>query len=237
MKENILKKYILFISIIIFIILLLLSLMKLYVNSSISKKYDCPSLDNTLFSKINIIVVVGDSRMELIEQSREKLKIPNNIVFDAKSGATISWFNDKGIPNLYKIIKNDGKYKYHIVFNLGVNDLNNDIDIKERVEEYFELYKDIIEKYENMSFYFLSVNPVDEDKIYNLFSKNNKRTNNKVEIFNNEVISLLKKDAIKNIKYCDSFNSLSFELPDGLHYNSKTNKKIINYIIEDCIVY
>ena len=48
------------------------------------------------------------------------------------------------------------------------------------------------------------------------------------------MIKLIRKD---NIKYCDSYNSINFEMPDGLHYNYKTDEKIMKYIIEKCIKY
>ena len=46
---------------------------------------------------------------------------------------------------------------------------------------------------------------------------------------------ILKTNSNKNIKYCDSYNTLSFFLPDGLHYDTVTDQKIIDFIINKCI--
>ena len=34
----------------------------------------------------------------------------------------------------------------------------------------------------------------------------------------------------------NAFNSLKFGIYDGIHYDSKTNKKMLNYIINDCVL-
>lgn len=228
------QKIILLIFVILFVLFLIIFIFNNNLNISINKyKFDI-SYKKTI-SEISKVIIIGDSRMELIEIDKEKLNVPTNFIFDAESGAKISWLYSVGIPKLYKIINNKSNYKYKVIFNLGVNDLNDDIDIKQKADEYFNTYKNIIESNKNIFFYFLSVNPVDENRIYKYFSKENKRTNNKIEKFNNYFIKMLKKEKLKNVKYCDSYNTLDFELPDGLHYNFKTNNKIIKYLIEECI--
>lgn len=218
-KKNLLILYILF------ILLLFLTNFKSYNNI----KYNIPIKKSFTLNKI---IIVGDSRMELINKS-SVVNIPDFVFIDAKGGAKIDWLKSIGIPVLNENIK-DNKYHYHIVFNLGVNDLNRFIDIDLRVKEYYKLYRNIymMNKNKNISYYFLSVNPVDENTIYNYWPSNI-RTNNKIEYFNNKMIELDSKDRF--MTYCDSYNTLNFKLYDGLHFEEETNKLILKYIIRSCV--
>ena len=229
MSMNINKKSI---SLII-IICLLLIISLFYENYNFESKLQNYNYNNTSIPLMNKIIIIGDSRMELINNKREKLKIPDSVVFIARSGAKINWLYDSGIPELYKIINNKKKYNYHIVFNLGVNDLDDDVSISDLASKYYKIYKQIITNNNDISFYFLSVNPVDENRIYKYFSRYNGRTNKKIEEFNNYFINKLKKEKLNNINYCDSYNNLNFYLPDGLHYD--TNINIMQYIINNCV--
>lgn len=191
-----------------------------------NKRYETP--------QIYKIIIVGDSRMEFIENDSQNLKIPNNFIFDAKSGAKINWFFEQGIPELNKLLLDQEKNKYIVVFNLGVNDLNSNESVENIAEEYFNIYKKIITSYKNVAFRFLSVNPVDEEK-YNVYVIGNNLTNQKIKTFNKYFIERMKSENLSNVKFCDSYNNLEFYLPDGIHYDFETNKKIISYIIENCI--
>ena len=185
----------------------------------------------------NKIIIIGDSRMWAIDDRKEEFKIPSSIIFVARSGARINWLEEVGAPDLKEILKRNDNYKYHVVFNLGVNDLDEDIVPEEIAKDYYDYYMNIIKSNQDVSFYFLSVNPVDENRIYKYFSIYNKRTNKKIVKFNNYFINRLNKESIINVDYCDSYHELEFYLPDGLHYDTDTNKKIVKYIIEKCINY
>lgn len=175
--------------------------------------------------------------MKLIDNDRNDLNLPNSIILDAKSGASIDWFMTEGIHKLYKLVNNtNNNYKYHVIFNMGINDLAEDLDVEKRASEYYNLYKKIIDSNQNIDFYFLSVNPIDEKILYSSdLPYYNSRTNKKVEKFNNFFIKKLRDEKLSNVKYCDSYNSLNFVLPDGLHYDFNTNKEIISYIISECV--
>jgi len=185
----------------------------------------------------NKIIVVGDSRMELIQVNRNNLDVPINFSFIAKSGAKIDWLYNVAVKQLEQKLDNlDKDYNYHVVFNMGVNDLNQLINYDFRVKEYYNIYKSIILKYPNVKFYLLSVNPVTESKI-NQYWFGNIRTNQNIQKFNNYIIQYLERDNLFNAKYCDSYNSFNFGTYDGLHYDNVTNKKIIEYIVDECVNY
>lgn len=184
---------------------------------------------------LNKVIIVGDSRMAYIERDKENLDIPDNFIFDAKSGASVDWTKKTAIPKLKEILKANEDYNCHVIFNMGVNDLNTDKLVKEIVDDYFEIYETIIKQYDNVEFYFLSVNPVDEVIINELWD--NKRTNKKIESFNTHIIKYLDRSMLNNVSYCDSYHNLTFNLPDGLHYDNETNQKILEYIKNECIIY
>ena len=220
----------------IFLLTIITSFLILFVPFNLIKNERKYSIvfNNNIKLEIKKIILVGDSRMELMYKSRKDLNIPRSIIFDAKSGARINWFISDGIPNLYKII-NDKDYKYYVVFNLGVNDLHYVEDVESRAQEYYKLYNNIINNNPNVNFYFLSVNPIIEDVLKENFGHDDKKTNKKINTFNKEMKRLIGKNSLNNFKYCDSNNSLDFVIPDGIHYDLNTNRNILDFILNRCI--
>lgn len=187
--------------------------------------------DNKLTNKV---IVVGDSRMSLIEDNKDLMK-PFNFIFVAKSGMMIDWLKDDALKEIKYILRNKD-YHYNIVLNMGVNDLNNeDYNGDEIAKDYFKIYRDLAKEYPDVSVYLLSVNPIDDVLINQKW--NNHRTTKKIKLFNNTIQKEMKKSHRNNMFYCDSYNSIHFETYDGLHYTDDTNKRIMNYIINDCVQY
>lgn len=186
---------------------------------------------------VNRVVIVGDSRFELMEIDSPDLEIPHYMKLIAKSGAGIDWFEKTALPRLTDVLDSapDDIY-YHVVFNMGVNDLNQTKLYDIRIQDYSKLYEKLALEYPNVQFYFLSVNPVDEE-IINKYWPKNIRTNGKIKIFNRKILSMIEDNKFGNFKYCDSYNNVDFETYDGLHYTSDTNTRIISYIKNNCIDY
>ena len=223
-------KKLIFLTIFIIFISVLLYSFNLKTNE---KKYNIIT-NNNIKLEIKKIILVGDSRMDLMSKSRKELDMPNSIIFDAKNGVKIDWFYKTGISKLYDIISNKN-YKYYVVFNLGVNDLHYVEDVELRVREYYKLYNNIVKNNPDIDFYFLSVNPIIEEVLKEHFGYDDKKTNKKINRFNKEMKKIIEESNLNNFKYCDSNNSLDFVIPDGIHYDLNTNKKILNYIINRCV--
>ena len=119
---------------------------------------------------------------------------------------------------------------------MGVNDLDDTVSPEIHVSKYYDFYKFLAEEYPNVDFYFLSVNPIDDD-IINTFGVKQYRTTPKIKKFNDIMYSKILNSNIKNLKYCDSYNNIDFGIPDGLHYDMKTDQKIVNYIVNKCVRY
>ena len=180
------------------------------------------------------VIIIGDSRMTLIEDNAYFLNIPSNFSFIALSGSKIKWLKEEAILNLEDKINNS--CKYHVVLNEGVNDLNDDIYWKEHAREYNDLYIPLFKKYPNVNFYFLSVNPIDDMKI-DKYWPNQKRTNKKINSFNEYLYHSFKRFNLENVLYCDSYNNIDFIIPDGLHYNLETDQRLLYYIANRCLKY
>ena len=220
--------------IVVFLLSIIISFISIYKYINIELiNYKTNNTYSNLYN-LNKIIIVGDSRMELINDDRDSLNIPFNIIFDARSGARFSWFYKYGLPKLFKNINKDDFYNYKVVLNMGVNDLDSKEDPNLLAEMYFNIYKRIAKQNKNIMFYILSVNPVEEYTLNKLFSPQD-RTNLKIEKYNNYLINKLNDSNLNNIKYCDSYHNLEFTLPDGIHYDFNTNKKIIDFILKDCI--
>lgn len=181
------------------------------------------------------VLVVGDSRMSFIQDDLQ-IRKPNILEFVAKSGMKIDWFEDEAMPRVYDFLNNTD-YNYYVVVNMGVNDLNdNKYKGDDIALDYYNLYSELAISYPNINFYVLSVNPIDEKKINEKWSTNN-RTIAEIKLFNKTIREKIDEDGISNINYCDSYNALNFSTYDGLHYTRDTNREIINYIINDCVKY
>ena len=193
--------------------------------------FEAKKLKNIVLNKV---IIVGDSRMEYLLKD-ESVKKPVNFTFDAKSGADFSWFKKIGESKLIDILDNrDLNYHYHVVFNLGVNDIQFTKDIEQVASNYIKEYEKIIRKYQNIDFYFLSVNPIDENVINNHFNSNIRTNKNIVKL---NAAFKDSTDEFSNYRYCDSYNSLDFKTYDGLHYKNSTNQDIIDYIARSCVQY
>ena len=185
---------------------------------------------------LNKVIIVGDSRMEFIEEAADDLNIPINFSFIAKSGATIDWFSNIALPELKTQLDNmDTNYTYHVVINMGVNDFNFLQNVNPRANEYFSYYQKLAFTYPEVKFYMLSVNPV-FDNIY-IYRPTNKRTNEKINTFNSTMNQLVHNSSFKNMYTCDSNHSVDFDSPDGLHYDINTDQRILDYIANKCVQY
>ena len=82
--------------------------------------------------------------MEYIKDRGDSIDIPSNFNFIALSGTRINWFANDAMNELEKKLKNmDHRYKYHVVINMGVNDLNDLIPSENHAKEYFSLFYDL----------------------------------------------------------------------------------------------
>ena len=155
------------------------------------------------------LFIMGDSRsvgMSYIDDSTSHQ-------YTAKVSEGYKYFN-----NNYEAVLEKATSKDAIIINFGVNDLSN-------VDKYIELFNKIA-KNTKAKIYFLTVNPVDEEKE----TKNGYSIKNKdVDTFNEKMIEGLDS----KITVIDSNSILKeegFDTTDGIHFTKDTYKKILSII-------
>lgn len=157
---------------------------------------------------ISSIVYVGDSRTVGLKQA---VGDSATVKFIAKTSMGLSWLENAAIKDLKKIVTDNPDIC--VIFNFGVNDLHN-------IDKYIEFYS----KLTNLGItnvYYMSVNPVIDEKSSNV-------KNSDIEAFNK------KYQEFANGKYIDTYSYLTtngFNSPDGLHYDTDTYKKIHEFTV------
>lgn len=179
----------------------------LVIEENISNKKSSFEIDKSIKEESKKIVFTGDSRFVGMSQ----LKECEEIVF-AETGQGYNYF-----CLLQDSIKNESTDI--LVIGFGVNDLYN-------VKKYVNYINN--KPFGNIEVYFLTVNPVDEEK-ENLYGYTVK--NEDILDFNNYILE--NADNYKVIDTNSYLNSIGFFTKDGLHYTDETYLEIYNYIIKE----
>ena len=194
--------------------------------------------DDTVLNDLNVaknknIIIIGDSRFEQITMFNDKYNIPKNFTFIAKSAMEVNWFENVAVYNLKQILdKRDSNKSYHVVINMGVNDIQIYRPFDESIQRYLRIYNSLISQYDDVHFYLLSINPIVESKL-SITQPENIRTNDDINYFNSYLIKFAN---IHKVKYCSSNKNIEFETDDGIHYTEKTNQLILDYIVNNCVL-
>ncbi|MDD4705965.1 MAG: NlpC/P60 family protein [Bacilli bacterium] len=160
-----------------------------------------------------LLIYVGDSRINNIKNTLNK----SEITYMTQDGAGYIWFSDDTVLNELQGYIGADTTKY-VIFSFGINDLNN-------IDKYINVYNTLINNYKNVKFYFMSVNPVNEELAiangYNI-------TNEEIMVFNNKLSSTFPDN------YIDVFSQIkdNFNTDDGVHYDNDTNQKIHNLVLQ-----
>lgn len=160
-------------------------------------------------------IIIGDSRIVGMSQAGGVKSSKENVKFIAKNSMGYKWFSTDALGSLDQYLEDNGDKYYKIVIAMGVNDVWN-------IDKYIACYKNMIDKYKYHELYFLSVNPIVDNKGFSC-------TNATIDSFNTRL-----KKAFPDC-YIDTAKVLKkdgFDTPDGLHYSASTNVSIFNMILE-----
>lgn len=160
-------------------------------------------------------IIIGDSRVNAISKAAEVNDSGVSVKFIAKDAMGYDWFSSDALAALDDHLEQNKGERFKIVVCMGVNDVRN-------VDRYIKSYRALVEKYPLHKFYFVSVNPVSDNKS---FSCNNTKING----FNTNL-----KAAFPD-RYIDTNTLLKkngFKTTDGLHYTNECNVYIFNKMIE-----
>ena len=156
-------------------------------------------------------VFVGDSRVVGMETASD-LVGKGAISYLGKVGAGYSWLSSECI-NTIQDYEN-----VNIVLCFGVNDLGN-------IENYVTLYRTLMDTNQNVDWWVLSVNPVDEGK--------ESQYGYSVRNFSIEDFNARLQEEFSDI-YIDSYSYLldsGYATVDGVHYTPETYRNIENFVI------
>ena len=189
---------------------------------------------------MGILYVVGTPIGNLGDMTYRAVETLEKVDFICAEGKGLAWLKKEGIEAL----KGDLVYGVKpaaVIFNLGVNDLWN-------ATKYVKYLKSIVEelKTKNVKLYFMSVNPVNHATLVDTGKLDTAlyRTAQRVIEFNRVIREKLCTDS--DYTYLDLYNYLirtGFRFDsggkdgiengtdDGLHYGSRTYKRIFNQTI------
>lgn len=157
-------------------------------------------------------IFVGDSRTVGMRTAVLKENSGDTCTYIAKSGEGFYWLYHDGIVALEEALRSDPYAT--VIFNPGVNDLDE-------VERYIDFYKELFSVYHDPSFYLMSVNPVDDEECIGA-------SNEEIESFNERI-----QEEFPD-KYLDCYHYLlseDFETVDGLHYTNRIYQMIHRFAV------
>ena len=159
--------------------------------------------------KESLTIFVGDSRTVGMEQC-----IDDNSIYIAKVGEGYEWYDTYAKDVLEEVLEANSEKDLSVIFNLGVNDLDN-------ADKYVSAINELAEKYPAVELSYMSVNPVTKTTV----------SNEQIQAFN----STIEKMLADNIDYIDTYSYLiaeGFNTVDGLHYTADTYKNIYEYAMK-----
>lgn len=193
--------------------------------------------------KFNHVIFVGDSRiwrMQLTLQTQFGASSMDGVSFIAEGSKGLEWLQTQGYSLLINEINtwnSGGTGKTAVVFNLGINDLYN-------ISNYVSYMKALepVLKGKNCQLYYMSLNPANSKvlKQNGAFA----REEAEVRAFNNQI-----RSSLPGYGYIDTYsylmnNGFSYDagsydgnvytdsgVDDGLHYSTRTYKRIYDYAL------
>ena len=191
--------------------------------------------------KYDKIIFVGDSRTYFLQKTllQEYGKdAVAKVSFVCKTGEGLSWFETAGervMRSEIARLQSDSDKPVAVIFNLGVNDLSshnsgNGVDYKGEANAYLARMNTLAEELESdCRLFYMSVNPVNT-------AMKPTRKEAQLRYFNDRLQSGLNKrfQWIDTYKYLmkngySTYNEFKGNIDDGVHYSTRTYKRIYKY--------
>lgn len=210
------------------------------------KNYSARELSEpALRDRYRQVIFVGDSRTNRLQETLRVSGLSfssEGLSFVVKEGQGLVWFQNEGYAQLLeKIGKGKRGKPTAVIFNLGVNDLEN-------ISSYVSYFKKISTelKERNCKLYIMSVNPLNNTLVTARGKKS--RPEESIRSFNLVMKRNLCSAAV-GYTYIDSYSYLMYYgygtdangygydsgVDDGLHYTVKTSKRIYRYCIKSIL--
>ena len=170
-------------------------------------------------SKSKKLIIIGASR---VLQMKECVSAKPDVTFMAEPGEGLDWVRKQALPSLNIMLK---AYPDSIVvFQIGNNDLEKNMSekkLKSLYKTYIKFYRQLIKTYSKTSFYIMDVLPSGKGV--------KRKKNQKRETFNEAIAKAFPKNAIGGFDY---LMKSGFSTTDGVHFDSKTYRKLYSYILK-----
>lgn len=209
-------------------------------NRNAEQDYSASQLPKVNLQKYKKVIFVGDSRVHRMSRTLSNLssQVTSGVSFVYKEGGGLNWLKSDGYTALKKAVGTGSSKKTAVIFNLGVNDLGN-------INNYIIYMRDIAKelKSRGCELYYMSVNPVNNQLIK--AAGKTSRPEETVRSFNASIKGRLCSGSSAAYQYIDTYSYLikygygtdastsgtDIGRDDGLHYTTKTYKRIYRYCI------
>lgn len=192
--------------------------------------------------KYRQVIFVGDSRTERMKNTLERefgstSTVTWNVNFLCKSGKGLEWLKEEGYEALMNMVNknNNVQNPTAVIFNLGINDLANLPGYVEYMETIGEALKE-----KNCQLFYMSVNPGNSKMMEN--TGHAIRPEASIRQFNKTI----RADLGNMYAFIDTYSWLMStgygtnssgigkdnSVDDGLHYTTKTYKRIFYHCLE-----
>lgn len=174
----------------------------------------------TLNVNTDNFIFVGDSRIEDFKSAYKNIGI-KTAEFITTENPDYYWMVNMGADSVDSILKNKPG-KYNIVFNIGINDLNN-------AKMYIDFLNHFAHKYPNQNIFVLTIGPLDELKA---------AENDLTHINNDDIYDFninISKNLNKNVHVIQVFQELivnGYDTVDGYYLTKDTSKSLLKFIKE-----
>lgn len=173
-----------------------------------------------LNTKTDNFIFIGDSRLGSSSALYNKAGF-NSVEFITTDNPDYYWTVNVGADGLSDILENKPG-NYNIVFNLGINDLNN-------IKMYIDFFNNLASKYPSQNIFVLGVGPLDEVKAV----ENNITNINNDDIYNFNIDMM--KGLDENIHIVHVFQELinnGYDTTNGYYLTEDTSMSLLKFIKE-----
>ena len=163
-------------------------------------------------------IFIGDSRLSSDSSLYSKTGF-KSVDFITTNNPDYYWMVNAGLDALNNIL-NSQPGNYNIVFNLGINDLNN-------VKMYIDFFNSLANRYPNQNIFVLSAGPLDEVKALENGISN--IDNDDIYNFNVDIMKGLDKN-IHMIHVFQEFINNGYDTVNGYYFTDDTCRSLYEFI-------
>lgn len=168
--------------------------------------------------KTDNFIFIGDSRLDSMSYLCKNVGL-NSVEFITVENPDYYWMVNTGVDGLNDVLESKPG-DYNVVFNIGINDLNN-------IKMYIDFFNNLAERYINLNIFVLGIGPLDEVKAIE---------NDIIHINNDDIYNFnvdMMKGLNKNVHVIHVFQELmnnGYDTVDGYYLTEDTSMSLLKFI-------